>query len=65
MEELYYPKTKREIPLSNYKILHERVPNPSGFRSTNRIDTVKPGTFMGFTDKGGNGIDINELSTKK
>jgi len=65
MEELYYSKTKHEVPLSNYEIIRERVPNPTGFRSTNRRDTVKPGTFLGFTDKDGNEIDINEYYTKK
>lgn len=64
MEGQKFSKSKR-IPLSHYKISICRVRDKDGFKNSNHIDTIKPGTLLGFTDKDGNEIDINEHFTKK
>lgn len=64
MDELYYSETKREVPLSLYKILCSHVIDKSCFKDRDRIDTVKPGTFVGFVDSEGNLININKTNNK-
>lgn len=57
------PKFKRH--LSHYKISICRVSDKGGFKNSNHIDTIKPGTLLGFADKEGNSLDIDEYYTKK
>ena len=62
MEELYYSKDKkREVPLSQYKILRCHV----RYTDKSRIDTVKPGTLVGFTDSKGEFIPIRPSKSPK
>ena len=57
MEMFYYPKeSKREVPLSQYKILRCHV----RYTDKSRIDSVKPGTLVGFTDSEGNFMPISK-----
>lgn len=64
MEGLNFLKTEREVPLSHYKIMRSHIIRKSCFKDSNRIDTVKPGTLLGFTDSKGNFIDINKKNSK-
>lgn len=65
MEALKFSKAKHKVPLSHYKISICRVSNKGGFKNSNHIDTIKPVRLLGFTDKDGNEIDINDHFTKK
>ena len=49
MEGLNFSKDKKRKPLSHYKILRCHV----RYTDKSRIDTVKPGTLLGFKDKNG------------
>lgn len=60
MEGLDFSKTKRKAPLSHYKIAQSHIVSKSGFKDSNHIDTVKPGTLLGFADSKGNTIDIDK-----
>ena len=61
MEVFYYPKdTKREVPLSQYKILRCHV----RYTDKSRIDSVKPGTLIGFKDSEGKVIPVSKDSKK-
>lgn len=61
MEELYFSKEQREVPLSQYKII--KPYNKYGFKTPNA--GVKKGTLIGFTDKSGNFITFKDLNKKK
>ena len=62
MEELYYSKEgKRDVPLSQYKILRCHVK----YTDKSRIDTVKPGTLIGFKDSKGNFIPLKPSKPTK
>ena len=49
----YYSKDEREFPLSQYKIIRSPIINKGAFNDSNGVDTVKPGTLLGYTDKNG------------
>ena len=49
LSALYFSKEKREVPLSHYKILRSHLIAKSTFKDENHIDTVKPGTLLGFS----------------
>ena len=51
MKEFYYSQKQHKKSLSNYKILRSRVISKSTFKDSNRIDTVRKGTLLGFTTK--------------
>ncbi len=53
MEGLDFSKNKKRKPLSHYKISHSRHNDKGAFNDSNHIDTIKPGTLLGFTDKNG------------
>ena len=48
MKGLDFSKEKREVPLSHYKIMRSHLIAKSTFKDENHIDTVKPGTLLGF-----------------
>lgn len=49
---LHFSDKRREVPLSHYKILRSHLIAKSTFKDENRIDTVKPGTLLGFSKNG-------------
>ncbi len=49
---LRFSKEKREVPLSHYRILRSHLIAKSTFKDENHIDTVKPGTLLGFSKSG-------------
>ena len=49
LSALYFSKEKRKVPLSHYKILRSHLIAKSTFKDENHIDTVKPGTLLGFS----------------
>lgn len=59
MEELYYSKTKREVPLSHYEIVRSPITNNPGFRG-NVVSTIKPGTFLGFCESSGRFVNTSK-----
>jgi len=61
MEELYFSKEQREVPLSQYKII--KPYNKYGFKVPNA--GIKKGTLIGFTDKNGNMVTFEEMRKKK
>lgn len=53
MECLYYSKDTKEVPLSKYNnIGRSHIIAKSTFKDENRIDTIKPGTLLGFSKNG-------------
>lgn len=52
MKGLDFSKEKREVPLSHYKIMRSHLIAKSTFKDENHIDTVKPGTLLGFSKNG-------------
>lgn len=52
LSALYFSKEKKEVPLSHYKILRSHLISKSTFKDENRIDTIKPGTLLGFSKNG-------------
>lgn len=52
MDCLYYPKHQRKVPLSHYEIKRSHLIAKSTFKDENHIDTVKPGTLLGFSKNG-------------
>ncbi len=52
LSALYFSKEKRKAPLSHYKIMRSHLIAKSTFKDENHIDTVKPGTLLGFSKNG-------------
>ena len=61
MKALEFSKTKRKRPLSHYKILRCHV----RYTDKSRIDTVKPGTILGFTNSQGEFYSIEDYFKSK
>jgi len=57
MKGLEFSKSKSKRPLSHYNVTVSHIVPKSTFKDSNHIDTVKPGTLLGFTDSKGNIIE--------
>ena len=49
---LHFSEEKRKVPLSHYRIIRSHLISKSTFKDENHIDTVKPGTLLGFSKNG-------------
>lgn len=52
MKGLDFSKNKRRLPLSHNKITQSHIIEKSTFKDENHIDTIKPGTLLGFSKNG-------------
>ena len=65
MKALEFSKTKRKRPLSHHNVTVSHIVQKSTFKDTNHIDTIKPGTFLGFEDGKGDFCSIEDYLRSK
>ena len=63
MEGLNFSKKKKRKPLSHYKILHSRHNDKGAFNDSNHLETIKPGTLLGFMVRDKNGVTYPNLDS--